>query len=458
MSTNNFILVVNSRKVRSKIKHQKTFENIPDKLLNVFNIYEIFIHIFSYTSLSDKLSFGSASVQCKKWIDQRLSDKILCDDFDEQIIYYKPNKINCKSLIKFFRCYPTLFQILNFNTFSGYTFDYVNRILIKLLIKYGSIVILKKYIRRNYTCRTLYIIFYSVHDQYDASVYYKNAIYKLFMDRLVCKNKTKCKYCMGIIYLCLENDLDLIKADLELSDNFNCQQIFDMMIIAAAHGSPDIFTYLYEYLETEADKYFTSQLVTNVILILTCYYENYTGQKIYKETRKNPTCKRSYLNYKRDSQDYTDIYDYLTPDVRDDEIFFNAIVNRFDQKFIDDMVRTMIIFDDIDGANFFEEAITEVSDQIIKLLISKYSSFRDIDIKNMLDKLLIKKYGKLTNHLVIKVNEFEEHKIIINSITNKITNDEIIIDLNTIINFNIISNNTEEFILFKKYFKKLKYF
>lgn len=66
-------------------KRAKQLLNIPQHIRLIFNIRELFDYIFSFVDYFYKIQFRSVSIQCKKWLDQKLLNNVICDDLDEMI-------------------------------------------------------------------------------------------------------------------------------------------------------------------------------------------------------------------------------------------------------------------------------------------------------------------------------------------------------------------------------------
>lgn len=488
-----FIEVVNSRKTRSRIRYLEPFKNIPDILVNIFNIYEIFVHIFSYTDLTDKLIFRSVSIQCKRWVDFRLSDQPFYDDLDEQIIY-RSNTISKSS---------RLYNILNpdeqiiyrLNTIPKLSnlYDILNPIrlldekTIKKLIKHESVIILKKYINPDrlfyldsggvYStdkCKIMYVVFYLINNQNVSPNIYKNKIYKLVMNRSTCINKTSCGSCTKIIYLCLENDLAIWD---NFFDGFTTDEIFRMMIIAIAHGSFNIFIIMYNRLNV-------TLLQKNIISILACYDKQYyyfclrkrkhDNLKLYQESHNNQNInfERYVRGYKKSLDGYDYIIKYLAtgdPCTETEiDICISKILNNFDQKFINNIVYCMVDDDDMYEAIYFSKYIVEVSDKIINILIMKKqigkldteheicSNYSD-KINELLEILVGIKYG--ADEVTILPAAPDLSAPVTLPVLPLLTNLKIkmLIDNYKYIiqDHNTISNDDEQLTIFKKYYLSL---
>lgn len=378
----------------------------------VFNIYDLFNYIFSFTDLIDKLEFRSASKKCKGWTDHRLKNKSLCDDFDEFMFYDKNIKLK-KFDHDIFKQYPLLFN--KSNTVTN-PFLFLNEIdkqtVIKFLLDNNSVFFLKDF-NKSYANRCLneLICYFLTNTSKNISAEYKNIINKNVLNKTSCTlvYRIHCDHCSRLIYLCAETGWD---PPYNLIEGLADDQIFHLMIVAGCHGSFNTFTFIYNYLKKNAVDFIKVQKMQSVSLLI-CYYRNYYLEYSRKNTIKlflyMSECSFTDSNeiFKSKIDGYNQIikmlsgYDNLNIDEHITKIFENS-----DQEYISDIFCFMMRNDDYVSATFFSKYMKKISTKILKSLMITIGTAKDENIKicsNLFQSLIMKKYGDVSTHTFLNM-------------------------------------------------------
>lgn len=381
--------------------------DIFNKLLNVGDLFN---YIFSFIDFIDKLSFRCTSVQCKKWIDQRLQNNFICDDLDEFLFFKKDNQMH-KFITPDDKYLSNFINDKNYNNFQN---------VMKILINKRSIIYLKhicnEYERKNTfdvnRCDINYFCYYWMHN---LNVRCKDLINKHLIIKSYCTNKLNCESCSNIIYLCVENDWTIPSIFFnDLSDD----KIFELMIVAGCHGSYNIFVCIYNYFKNLNKCVVESTMCTILILILR--YHNmstdtkysklyYQSKKINENTErfnKHSSINIAHLGYDKIIQGF-----WPSPTV--DESIIN-IFNNIDQKFIDKILSKIIKMGLIDDILFYGTYIKTTSDHNIKLLLeikAKNIGEKIFGISELIKKFIINKYGNIDLSLFLDIIYRDENKL-----------------------------------------------
>lgn len=387
----------------------------------IFNIFDLFNYVFTYTNLIDKIKFRSVSKKCKKWIDDRLEKKYLCDDLDEFMYCDKNNDLIRKFVSdKMLSDNPILFSKSSTKFITDTLRESTHNI--EFLLDSNSIYFLKIYIKfSTNSCLEEYKCYCKINDRYDhrrhyyGDPYVKNFknINKYVLKKSFCNDRMRCDYCSDLIYLCLENDL---YPPNNFFDNISISKIFDLMIVAACHGSYYMFINIYNHLEKYSPRYLLIDEM-HMISLLVCYYQNCFQKdlKIYRKT-SNQTFKlflHTYMNTDlyiyphKTPKNYDRIIKWLCKNIYGkknsniDECI-SIIFKYSNQKYIlsafIDSIKTNIL----DDVAFFGKHIENILDntdnssniEFLKALMSKNIFGKNFRIMtNLAKKFIVKKYG-----------------------------------------------------------------
>lgn len=344
-------------------------------IFTILDIYELFCHVFSSVHLVEKLLFKRVSIKCKKMIEKRLLDKLICDDFDEYTYLKKDKRFDTKFRITV--------NISNYN----------NELLLDAVVKNNSIMFLKRLIsdpeQEHNVCCNSYFIYLSMITNKNITDNYKLLVNKHVLNTdcdCDCdySGKKKIVYvCSKIINLCLENDF-------MPPDNFynglNSNKIFNLMVRAGCHGSYNMFTNIYNYLKT--NNYNFNQ---HILMVLICYYKYY-----YENIYSNATKKKLFIetnNHKLEhdtNRNYDKILKWWTKAADSEKYIFNNVK----QETIENIFMLCVGNDEYTSAEYFLKYINNVSSRMIKKVFSNMN--HDGTTINLFKNVLIKKYGDLS--------------------------------------------------------------
>lgn len=359
------------------------------------NIYELFSHIFSFTGLVDKLSFGSTSVKCNKWVKDRLKDKFLCDDLDEFMFHDKNNGM----INKFVESQDGILVDFVNNKYDGDVGD-----ILEILMDKKSVIYLVNYCNEYNEKDRCNINNFCYNMMHNKNLQYKNIINKFVINNFCYQNKLKCGPCLNIIYLCVENDwLPPNNFFYDLPDD----KLFELMIVAGCHGSFNMFVLICNYFVKNQDKNnYVSESSLHMISILVLYYKNYYQNtsrngftKLYFWTRKNSNIwSGEYSSLDEAHCGYNKIIQWFAHKFNLDESLNIGTCNIFDscnKNFINKIFSRAIKTGSVDEILFYGDHIEMTTNKNIKLLLEIKIKKIDPKISKLIKKIITNKYGSI---------------------------------------------------------------
>lgn len=361
----------------------------------ILNIYGLFTNIFSSIHFVDKLSFKLVSSKCKKLIENRLADKILCDDYDEyNLCTNKNNRFEEKF------------------TKIKYTQDLKN--IIDKLLRKNSIICLKKFLNLNLLHSKCYILYFI-----QLSIIHNKSIaddYKLMIDKHIfnkfCEDKMKCSYCSYVFFSHIESDLIVTT---NFYDGFTYKQIVHLMIIAGVHGSYNVFDYFYNHLVCTLG-YKTYQL--DMMMLLINYYKYYyiniypvdTKKKLFRYSKPNNI----------DKQHNKILQQFSEQNSKDSELLDENIFKKFDQSIIKNLFIICINNNSASDALIFIKYINKIDNVTLSKIFFKINTKKFTYGQTKLKNILIEKFGLPPKNTLniqelstkIKIPKQKNHKII----------------------------------------------
>lgn len=349
-------------------------------IFSVLNIYGLLTNVFSSISYTEKLLFEQVSTKCKKLIEHRLIDELICDDFDEFICVKKNQKYKTKFIPKFITDSVSEYLLRNFYCKEKQIVQFdIFQTLVNYMISKKSIIFFKRIFisSSNNRCCAGYIIHSMVMTSIITDDY--RSIVNNHVLNFACENNFRCSDCIRTIYSSIEKD---IIPPAFFYDKLNSGHIFDLMITAGAHGSYKMFITLYNYL-TNVLKNKIYQ--TDMIILIICYYKNYyltnKHQKLFIYTSLNP----ANLNHDKIIRWLATI-NGLTNLLTDFDIF-----KKIGQKMIKDLLLVCINNKSMLGTEFFIKYLDKLDQQILsEILLKKMPN-------DKLKKILIDKYDQTAN-------------------------------------------------------------
>lgn len=375
------------------------------KINSFFEIYELFINIFSYTNLIDKIRFRLVSKQCRVLMNSRLEDPKLCDDIDEFVFCKKDNMFREKFIDKNIFGNKLSDLLIGWYTPNDKIFEH--------LLKNESVFVLNKIIRRN-ICSYQYVCYRMINTLKNISDTYKNNINNYIFNG-TCMNKKKCSLCSKLIYLCLENDWFVPN---NFFNGLLDVEIFDMMVVAGCHGNFNMFVTIYNHLMIYAN-YFNSNSKMNTVMVLICYYrifclEQSSNDKLFRYSKlNNLPIKINNIGFDKIIMWYHSLRcssKWILPCKHNSDLNIDKCISEIFEECnltcIQDVFYDAILNEKIDIVNFWEKYVNDVSDKIIILLLNKC---QDKIFKDLSKKIIMKKYGDISMLSFVEIIADADH-------------------------------------------------